>query len=85
MPVTILFDTSILAAAIVEPHRDHGRAFPWLKRAKAKEFHLVVANHTLAELYAVLTAMPLSPKISPALALPLIRENVEGLASMPFT
>ena len=34
----ILFDTSVLVAAIVEPHPMHGRALPWLQRAKAGEF-----------------------------------------------
>lgn len=71
-----LFDTSVLIAAIVEAHPSHERPLPWLQRAKRKEFDGCVASHTLAELYAVLTRLPLRPSISPALAWRLIRENV---------
>ncbi len=73
-----LFDTSVLIAAIVEPHPMHPRAFPWLKRARSKEFEMFVASHTLAELYAVLTTLPISPKITPGTARQLIHNNIEA-------
>ena len=76
----ILFDTSVLTAAIVEPHPMHSHAFPWLKRAKSKEFDMFVASHTLAELYAVLTTLPISPRISPDAARRLIHDNIETTA-----
>jgi predicted nucleic acid-binding protein len=72
-----LFDTSVLVAAIVEPHPMHSRALPWLQRAKAGDFAFFVASHTLAELYAVLTALPLKPMISPSTAWRLIHDNIE--------
>lgn len=78
----ILFDTSVLVAAIVGPHPLHPSAFTWLKRAKSKEFEMIVAGHTLAELYAVLTTLPVSPKISPAMARNLISNDVEALAKI---
>ncbi len=78
----ILFDTSVLVAAIVEPHPLHAFAFPWLKRARAKEFDMLIAGHTLAELYAVLTTLPISPKITPGIAGHLIHSDVETLAKM---
>lgn len=78
----ILFDTSVLVAAIVEPHPMHSRALPWLQRAKAGEFDFVVASHTLAELYAVLTTLPVKPRISPSTAWRLVHENVEISAKM---
>lgn len=71
-----VFDTSVLVAAIVEAHPMHERALPWLQRASRKEIKGCVAPHTLAELYAVLTRLPLRPAISPDLAWRLIRENV---------
>jgi predicted nucleic acid-binding protein len=73
----ILFDTSVIIAAMVEPHPLHSRAFPWFKRAKSKEFEILVASHTLAELYAVLTTLPISPKITPGMARQLIFTNIE--------
>jgi len=78
----ILFDTSVLVAAIVEPHPLHAPAFSWLKRARAKEFDMLIAGHTLAELYAVLTTLPISPRITPGIAGHLIHSDVEALAKM---
>ena len=75
-----LFDTSVIIAALVESHPMHGRAFPWLKQAKEKQFELVVASHTLAELYAVLSTLPLKPRISPSVAFRLIKENIETIS-----
>ncbi len=72
----VMFDTSVLAAGMVEPHPMHKRALPWLKRARSGELELFVASHTIAELYAVLTALPVSPKISPGAAWRLICEDV---------
>ena len=73
----ILFDTSVLVAAIVEPHPMHNRALPWLQRAKTGELAFFVASHTLAELYAVLTTLPIKPMISPSTAWRLIHDNIE--------
>jgi predicted nucleic acid-binding protein len=76
----IMFDTSVLVAGMVEPHPAHNKALPWLKRARAGELKFFVARHTLAELFVVLTTLPVSPRISPGAARSLIRENVEGSA-----
>ncbi len=78
----ILFDTSVLLAAIVEPHPLHSTAFSWLKRAKSQEFDMLVASHTLAELYAVLTTLPISPRITPGAASHLIHSNIENIAKI---
>lgn len=78
----VLFDTSVLIAAIVEAHPMHSHAFPWLKRAKLLEFEMLVASHTLAELYAVLTTLPVSPRIAPDIAKRLINKNIEATAKI---
>ena len=78
----VLFDTSVLVAAMVQPHPMHARALPWLRRAKAGECDFVVASHTVAELYAVLTTLPVTPRISPGAAWRLIHENVETTAKV---
>ena len=75
-----LFDTTVLVAALTENHPKHERALPWLSRAKTQEFELIVSSHTLAELYAVLSALPVAPRISPNAAWRLIHENVERTA-----
>jgi predicted nucleic acid-binding protein len=78
----ILFDTSVIIAALVEKHPMHNRAFPWLKRARANEFELIVASHTLAELYAVLSTLPIKPRITPLIALKLIHENIVPISKI---
>ncbi len=73
----VLFDTSVLVAALVASHAHHARAADWLRRTQAPDVELIVAAHTLAELYAVLSALPARPRIAPAEALALIEQNVE--------
>lgn len=73
----VVFDTAVLVAAMVQSHTFHARAFPWLARVKRGELEGAVASHTLAELYAVLTTLPVTPRIAPGTAWRLIRENVE--------
>ncbi len=77
-----LFDTSVLVAALVEQHPKHERALPWLSKAKANKFAFIVASHSLAELYAVLTTLPLKPRISTSIAWRLISENIESKAKI---
>lgn len=72
----VLLDTSVLVAAMVEAHPGHQRALPWLQRVKRRELTAIVAAHSLAELYAVLTSLPIQPRLSPLLVERLIRENV---------
>ena len=76
----VLFDTSVIIAAMVESHPKHQRALPWLQRGKREEFELVVAAHTLAESYAVLTTLPIKPRIATGIARRLINENIEQIA-----
>ena len=78
----ILFDTSFIVAALVDTHPMHERAFPWFRRSKAKEFDLIIAGHTLAELYAVLSTLPIKPRISPSVTWRLIHENIESTAKI---
>lgn len=77
-----LLDTSVLVAALVKPHPEHQRALPWLTRAKSKSSELVISSHTIAELYAVLSTLPVSPRISPGLAWRLIHESIEPHVSI---
>lgn len=78
----VLFDTSVLVAGFVAAHPKHHRAFSWLERAQAKEFAWMVSAHSLTECYAVLTRLPISPKISPALAKLILEDNIEKSAKI---
>ena len=77
-----LFDTSVLVAGLVEAHPAHAGAFRWLSRALKKEFEFYVCAHSLLELYAVLTRMPLQPRITPGTARRMMRVNIETRATI---
>ena len=60
----ILFDTSVLVAALLDSHPKHAIAFQWLVKAKHKEIEGYIGIHTLVELYAILTSLPVQRKVS---------------------
>jgi predicted nucleic acid-binding protein len=72
-----LFDTSVLVAAMVEAHPAHVRSLRALQRS-LKDRSGWASTHSVAELFAVLTRMPVSPRIGPNMARRLIRDNVEA-------
>lgn len=78
----ILFDTSILVAGFVTTHPSHSQAFKWLKRAVTEKLAWAISSHSLAECYAVLTRLPLTPKITPTIAKSMIEENIEKHATI---
>ena len=71
----VLFDTSVLVPAFIATHSQRTICVPWLEKVQSGEIQGCIATHTLAELYAVLTRLPLKPKISAQLAQRLIQEN----------
>lgn len=75
LPV-VIFDASVLVAACVASHPEHETCRSWLQRAIQGKLRMAVASHTLAEVYSVLSTLPLSPRIGPALANQLVQENV---------
>lgn len=81
-----VFDTSVIVSGIVESHPMHPKCLPWLQRAKAGEVECIVVSNTLAETYAVLTTLPVKPRISPLVAQRLIHNNLQANARIaPLT
>ena len=80
-----LFDTSVLVAAFEVSHPRHTVCLPWLQQAQTEQIQGLIATHTLAELYSVLTRLPVRPRISPELAQRLISENLERFEVIPLT
>ena len=78
----VFFDTSVLVAAFVPAHPRHERAFDRFRRARSGRNRLLTSAHNLAELYSVLTTLPLSPRLAPAAAARIIRENLEAHAEI---
>ncbi len=80
-----LFDTSVLVAAFEVSHPRHTVCLPWLQQAQTEQIQGLIATHTLAEVYSVLTRLPVRPRISPELAQRLITENLERFEVIPLT
>ena len=78
----VLFDTSVLVAALTQSHAHHDRSLPWLQRGQSGDIAFLVVGHTLAELYSVLTTLPVRPRLSPSVAWRLVHENVEAAAEI---
>ena len=72
----VLVDTSVFVSGMLSDHGQHAQTQPWLAKARAGAFEAVVSGHSLAELYAVLTRLPRTPRISSAEAFQLIQQNL---------
>jgi len=80
--VKILFDTSVLVAAVVESHPAHDNAAAALRRVQQRQYSGWIAMHSIAELYSVLTRLPLQPRITPANAWRVIQRDVLELLNI---
>ena len=78
----VLCDTSVLVAALMQAHPAHARALAWLVRAHSGEIEIVISAHSLAELYSVLTRIPLKPPISTPEIWKLIEDSVLSLCTV---
>lgn len=75
----VLFDTSVLIAGSMQLHSDHQRALVWMEKARNGQIEAVVSAHTLAEVYSVMTRIPVPQQVSPSNALRIIERNIVGL------
>ncbi len=69
---------------MVEAHPAHSAALPWLQRAKGGVDTGLVAAHSLAELYAILTTLPVEPRMLPSVAQQLIEHNVLNVLEVVY-
>jgi len=81
----VLFDTSVLIAALEDSHPRYGVCLPWLQRVQASEIDGYISTHTFAELYSVLTRLPVKVPIAPVIAQRLIDENLNLFVAIPLT
>jgi predicted nucleic acid-binding protein len=76
----VLLDTSVLVPALVPALPQHEKASPHLASVHRGETGLIISSHALAECYSSLTALPVSPTVTPGQARRLIEENVASVA-----
>ena len=72
--MNLFLDTNVLVAACLEKHEHHTRAIPLLQSIHAKKAQGFVSAHSVLELYAILTRLPQSPRISAEQASKLIED-----------
>jgi len=74
--VNIFFDTTILVAASESSHPHHAQAWPAMRRVASGEDRGYMSVHSIAEVYAALTRLPVRPRIHPAEAARIVTENI---------
>ena len=72
----IFFDTTVLVAASARSHPHHAQAFPALRRVAAGRDKGSISTHSIAEVYAALTRLPVEPRIHPLEAARIVTDNL---------
>lgn len=73
----VFFDTSALVAAFVASHPAHSACLKRLNHVRRGSDVYLLGGHSIAELYAVLTRLPVRPAVSPETARELIEQNTK--------
>ncbi len=79
----LALDTSVLVAALVEPHPFHARAIRWLEEMTTGRASGECTWHAVAEAWSVLTRIPVEPSISPALGWIAVQRLLEHVEAVP--
>ncbi len=72
----IFFDTTVLVAASERSHPHHVQAWLALLRVAGTRDKGFISAHSIAELYAALTRLPVQPRIHPVEAARIVSENI---------
>ncbi|MGA3318069.1 MAG: PIN domain-containing protein [Candidatus Korobacteraceae bacterium] len=72
----IFFDTTVLVAASSQSHPHHQQAFPALRRVATGRDKGFISTHSIAEVYASLTRLPVEPRIHPMEAARIVTDNL---------
>jgi predicted nucleic acid-binding protein len=74
----VLFDTNILVASTIEAHPHHSISLPWIQQVRNRIIQGYISTHSIAELYAVMTRIPLAQPLNPQQIYELIVNNLES-------
>jgi predicted nucleic acid-binding protein len=74
--LNIFFDTTILVAASEQSHPHYTQARAALLRVAAGQDKGFMGEHSIAEVFAALTRLPVQPRIHPVEAVRIITENI---------
>jgi len=74
--VNIFFDTTVLVAASEQSHPHYAQVRPALLRVAAKQDKGFMGLHSIAEVSAALTRLPVQPRIHPVEAARIVTDNI---------
>jgi predicted nucleic acid-binding protein len=74
--VDAFFDTTVLVAAAERSHPHFDLALPVVKRVTSGQDRGFISAHSIAEIYASLTRLPVQPRIQPVEAMRIVNDNV---------
>ncbi|NJM75172.1 MAG: type II toxin-antitoxin system VapC family toxin [Acaryochloridaceae cyanobacterium RU_4_10] len=80
----VLFDTSVIIGALLPKHQSHSSCFIQLQTAQSGQIQGCLSTHSLAELYSVMTRMPVQPRMSPKEANTLLERCLQYLDAIPL-
>jgi predicted nucleic acid-binding protein len=72
--VDVFFDTTVLGAASVQSHPHYAQARPALLRVAVGQDKGFMGQHSITEVFAALTRLPVRPRISEHVKAPLAIE-----------
>ncbi|MBV9504738.1 MAG: PIN domain-containing protein [Acidobacteriia bacterium] len=74
--MNVFFDTNVLIAASEQSHPHHFQARTAMQRVVAGQDKGFIGAHSIAEMYAVLTRLPVQPRIHAMEAARIVTENI---------
>jgi predicted nucleic acid-binding protein len=74
--VDIFFDTTVLVAASEQSHPHYAQARPALLRVATGQDQGFMSSHSIAEVFAALTRLPVRPRIHPVEAARIVTDNI---------
>jgi predicted nucleic acid-binding protein len=74
--VDIFFDTTVFVAASEQSHPHYAQARPALLRVAAGQDKGFMGLHSIAEVFAALTRLPVQPRIHPVEAARIVTDNI---------
>ena len=72
----VFFDTTVLVAASEQSHPHHVQARTALLRVSTGQDRGFIGAHSIAEVFAALTRLPVQPRIHPSEAARIITDNI---------
>lgn len=78
----ILADSNVLIVGLIRSHIHHAAVSSWMQAFRTKRVELVLAAHSVAETFSVMTRGPFMPAMTPDQVWNLIQTNILPFADI---